>query len=339
MESLLDPADPAAETEVGSKIAPKPKRAAKTNAAGPSKRRTPRARSAAATKTSDGDSRPDTVLRTLGELHTQFAERAAAALSTALRTAVELRLAGVSRDTCSGYLRKLDRTACLCFVRVESIGEMAVAHCDAAILYPLIDRLLGGRGDYGPDTQRPLTPIELKMASRIFRLLLALWQSVWASMGDVRLEIMSVDSVGPEPTRFECDPRWIERLPPGEAVVGIECELKAGAARGKTTFCIPWRIAEQLAACGPRAGSMHPAPPPANDGRPTVQAVVDLANTSLAADELAGLQVGDIIATDTDHTAPLVVRVNGVPRFLARPGAYKGRKAVCVESAIEPTQE
>ena len=62
--------------------------------------------------------------------------------------------------------------------------------------------------------------------------------------------------------------------------------------------------------------------------------VVTLAKTTIQTEDLLGLQVGDIIATETDVHQPASVSVQGTPKFTARPGAYQGRKAVQFEARI-----
>jgi flagellar motor switch protein FliM len=44
--------------------------------------------------------------------------------------------------------------------------------------------------------------------------------------------------------------------------------------------------------------------------------------------------VGDIIATEKDVQRPLVVSVEGRPKFHAQPGAFKGHKAIQVVGPI-----
>jgi flagellar motor switch protein FliM len=70
----------------------------------------------------------------------------------------------------------------------------------------------------------------------------------------------------------------------------------------------------------------------------TIELVVELANTRIAVKESSELGVGDIITTDQDVLSPLVVRVDGAARFHARAGAYKGRKAICIEQRCEEGQ-
>jgi flagellar motor switch protein FliM len=66
-----------------------------------------------------------------------------------------------------------------------------------------------------------------------------------------------------------------------------------------------------------------------------VEVQVRLAQTRINAGELIGLRVGDIITTEKDKNSPLILSVEGIPKFRARPGAFKGHKAVLVESVVE----
>jgi flagellar motor switch protein FliM len=68
--------------------------------------------------------------------------------------------------------------------------------------------------------------------------------------------------------------------------------------------------------------------------RAAVEVTVELATTTLSTAELIGLRVGDVITTDHDLKQPLLVHVAGSPKFLARPGMFKGRKAICVEGPL-----
>ena len=65
-----------------------------------------------------------------------------------------------------------------------------------------------------------------------------------------------------------------------------------------------------------------------------VEVVVDLAETHIATSDLLELQVGDIITTEKDVRQPMVVSIEGRPKFHADPGVLKGRKAVQVSEMI-----
>jgi flagellar motor switch protein FliM len=48
-----------------------------------------------------------------------------------------------------------------------------------------------------------------------------------------------------------------------------------------------------------------------------------------------GLRVGDIIASEKDVKEPLIISVEGKPKFYASPGKYKGRKAIQIRAGFE----
>ena len=55
-----------------------------------------------------------------------------------------------------------------------------------------------------------------------------------------------------------------------------------------------------------------------------VQLVAQLADTKISTGDLLGLRIGDVITTDKDVHDPLVLSVEGVPKFRGPPGAFKG---------------
>jgi len=61
---------------------------------------------------------------------------------------------------------------------------------------------------------------------------------------------------------------------------------------------------------------------------------VRLARSRISTGELFTLRVGDIITTEKDIHSPLVVNVEGVPKFRAFPGAMKGHKAIRIADMI-----
>lgn len=70
--------------------------------------------------------------------------------------------------------------------------------------------------------------------------------------------------------------------------------------------------------------------------RAPIEVVVELAATRITTADMLELRVGDIIASEKDVHDPLVVYVEGKPKFYASPGKYKGRKAIQIQAGMEP---
>ena len=135
-------------------------------------------------------------------------------------------------------------------------------------------------------------------------------------------------------------------VPPNEVVVLISFELTIGDVRGMTNLCLPFnsieRISGKLTANSWVAYERKPASPESIKllserlSESVVEMVVQLAETKVTTGDLIGLRVGDIITTEKDIHAPMVVTIEGHSKFLGHPGAYKGHKAIQVESPVEP---
>ncbi|GHT25448.1 hypothetical protein FACS18942_00320 [Planctomycetales bacterium] len=66
-----------------------------------------------------------------------------------------------------------------------------------------------------------------------------------------------------------------------------------------------------------------------------VEFKVKLADAKIKMHELLNLRVGDIICTQKKVETPLLISVEGIPKFWGHPGTYKGYTAVQINETIE----
>ena len=269
-------------------------------------------------------------MRSLQTMHEGFGRNFGAALSALLRTIVEVKLTSVDQLTYSEFVFSLENPTCFNLINAPPLEGQLILDINLSLLFPIIDRLLGGGSDANPPARRPLTEIELRLVSRITDLFFAEMKHAWHNVLELDL---SVD-------RVESNPQLVQIVPPNEVVVLISFELTIGDARGMMNLCIPFNAIERV---NPRLVSNSwvaygkKSATPENIHRISgqlsgslVEVVVDLAETRIATADLIGLRVGDIIKTEKDVQRPLIVSVEGKPKFHAQPGAFKGRKAIQV---------
>jgi flagellar motor switch protein FliM len=273
-------------------------------------------------------------MRALQTLHEGFGRNYGAALSALLRSIVEVKLTSVDQLTYSEFVFSLENPTCFNVLTAEPLEGNLIFDINPSILYPIIDRLLGGGKETGPLARRPLTEIELRLVSRITGLFLDELRRAWDSVLPLNLAVLRVES----------NPQLVQIVPPNEVVVLIGFELTVGDLRGMMNLCIPFnsieRISGKLTAntwvSYGKAGATKDSIAKISrqlDGS-LIELVVTLAETQITTADLLGLRVGDIITTDHDRRKPLEVSVQGVPKFHARAGALKGRKAIQVEDAL-----
>ena len=85
-------------------------------------------------------------LRRLRTLDEGLAGDFGVALSDLLRCPVNVRLAGVDQLAYGEFVGGLQTPACFSLVKAEPLADRLMLDVEPAILYPMIDRLLGGRG-------------------------------------------------------------------------------------------------------------------------------------------------------------------------------------------------
>ena len=278
-------------------------------------------------------------MRALQTLHEGFGRNFGAALSALLRSIVEVKLTSVDQLTYSEFVFSLENPTCFNLLKADPLEGNLILDINPSILYPIIDRLLGGGREAGPLARRPLTEIELRLVSRITGLFLDELKHAWENVLELDLEVIQVES----------NPQLVQIVPPNEVVVLISFELTIGDIRGMMNLCIPYnsieRIGGKLSANSWVAYGRRQATPESVDQisstlcNSLVDLKVQLAQTRIGMGELIALRAGDIITTEKDVNDPLVVSVQGVPKFQARPGAFKGHKAISIEGIIDnPTE-
>jgi len=273
-------------------------------------------------------------MRALQTLHEGFGRNFAAGLSAMLRSMAEVKLTSVDQLTYSEFVFSLENPTCFNLLKAEPLEGNLILDVNPSILYPIIDRLLGGGREATIMARRPLTEIELRIVSRITSLFLEELHRAWQNVLDLHLEVVRVES----------NPQLAQIVPPNEVVVVISFELALGEVRGMMNLCIPYnaieRISGKLSANSWVAyGRRVATPENIEQIRQTLRSSlvgldVRLASAKISAGELIGLRVGDVITTQKDVHGPLLVSVEGVPKFRARPGAFKNHKAVCIEELI-----
>lgn len=278
-------------------------------------------------------------MKALQTLHEGFGRNFAAGLSAMLRSMVEVKLTSVDQLTYSEFVFSLENPTCFNLLRADPLEGNLILDINPSILYPMIDRMLGGGREGAVLARRPLTEIELRLVSRITGLFLHEMKHAWENVLELDLEVVRVES----------NPQLVQIVPPNEVVVLVSFEVALIDVRGMINLCIPYnsieRIGGKLSAnswvsYARREATAENVEELTKSIRNSfVEMNVRLARTRISMGDLLQLRVGDVITTDKDVRSPLLVSVQGVPKYFARAGAFKGRKAIEIESPIDDPTE
>ncbi|MBX7075618.1 MAG: flagellar motor switch protein FliM [Pirellulales bacterium] len=273
-------------------------------------------------------------MRALQTLHEGFGRNFGASLSAMLRRLVEVKLTSVDQLTYSEFVFSLENPTCFNLLKADPLEGTLILDINPSILYPIIDRLLGGGVENTAVARRPLTEIELGLVSHITELFLKELKHAWENVVALELSV----------ARVESNPQLVQIVPPNEVVVLVSFEVTLGDVRGMMNLCIPYNALERVggkltANSWVSYNRKHSTPETIENISQNLQGsvielAVELAETRITTKDLIELRVGDVITTAKDVHSPLVVRIQGRPKFYASPGAFKGQKAMEIQGEI-----
>ncbi len=277
-------------------------------------------------------------MRALEAIHEGFARNFGAALSSFLRTIIEVRVATAEQLTYSEFIHSLPNPTCFNLLSAPPLEGQMCLEISPLIIYPIIDRLLGGSNADLFIPQRPLTTIEWRLVKQITDRAMDILSEAWSGLLEVQFEVSETES----------NPHLVQIVAPNEVVVVMGLEIKMGQRAGTMSLCIPFNVIE------PVIGKLATQTWLAYQRKATNQdqiakmtsqlrtAAVNvrafLAETHITVNELMQLQPGDILKTDKPTKAEMIVQVEGKNKFAGRLGQLKGAKAIRITRLAEPTE-
>ncbi len=267
-------------------------------------------------------------IRALGSIHDGFARNFGATLSGFLRTIIEVRVVGVEQLTYSEFIHSLPNPTCFVIVQAPPLEGQMCIEVSPLIVYPIIDRLLGGSKSDMFIPQRPLTAIEWRLMRRLIDRALTHLSEVWRNLVEAKFEIVETES----------NPQLVHIVAPTEVVVFITFEIKMSQCAGTMSICIPFNTIETVLSKLTTQSWFGYRAKGATDverqriHRNLVNSKVDLTaflgQTRIKLDELRNLRPGDILQLDKPSTGEMILQIEGRNKFAGVPGQLRGRRAI-----------
>jgi flagellar motor switch protein FliM len=270
-------------------------------------------------------------------LHEGFSRELSAALSAMLRNICEVKLISVDQLTYSEFVFSLEDPTCFILVDSKGLDGKIILDLNPCIVFPIVDRLLGGSRETQGDgsVQRPLTQIEVRLATRVTDLILEALSNAWSDICDLQLKVVQIES----------NPQLVQIVPPNEVVVLISFEITFAESRGILNLCIPFNTIESKASkltstsWGPHEkrelDDAQKLNLNASLSMANVELSVEIAETELSTADVMNLEVGDIIMTEAPAELGAAIKISGRPMFRGMPGVYRGKKAIRITEMLE----
>jgi len=266
-------------------------------------------------------------IRALASIHEVFARNFGATLSGLLRTIIDVRVVGVEQLTYSEFVHSLPNPTCFAIVQAPPLEGQMCLEMSPLIVYPIIDRLLGGNNNEVFIPQRPLTSIEWRLIKRSHLHALEHLSEVWRNLADARFEIVGTES----------NPQLVHIVAPTEVVAFITFEIHLGQSSGTMSMCIPFNVIESvLSRLTTQSWFYKPKPPSdlhvqrltRNLIKSTVGLTAFLGQTRIKLSELRGLRPGDLVQLHKQPDEGLIVQIEGRNKYAGSPGQVRGHRAI-----------
>jgi flagellar motor switch protein FliM len=184
--------------------------------------------------------RPDRIakdqLRAIHLLHENFARSLASSLSAYLRAYVAVNLVSVEQLSFLEFSQCLPSPSCLVSLDMKPFEGAAVLEINPALVFPIIEMLLGGSARSLIKVNREITEIEQSVLDGLFRITLNDLKMAWHAVTPMEFTIQA----------HETEPQLLRILAPNEAVVAVSMEVHIGDNAGMMNIGIPSIVVKML---------------------------------------------------------------------------------------------
>jgi len=274
-------------------------------------------------------------IRTMHNLHEQFARTFSISLSAFLRTIVEVKLVSVDQISYEEFIRSLPNPTYLCIINMDPLEGNALMELSPTLSFPVVDRLMGGRGNVFKKN-RELTDIEQTIIEKVLYRSFDCLHEAWANVLPLNLSL----------ERPETNPQLLmQEYLPSEMVILMTFEVTMQDISGTLSFCIPYPTLEKIAgvfssttwysASKKELSEEHAEVLLDRLQRVDIPLTAYVSNTHISIRELLDLEEDDVLQLETRVDEDVVLQVGDEYRYYAKAGISRGKNAVQITKILK----
>jgi flagellar motor switch protein FliM len=281
--------------------------------------------------------RPDRIsknqIRSLHFVHDRFARNCSSSISAYLRTVVEITLENIVQTSYAEFLTTVSDPTCYAALALRPLDGVAALEINPAVVFPFIDRLLGGAGK-GLPSIRPMTEIEQSIVQSILKLIVDNLKESWKPVYAIDFLLTSV----------ETHPHMVQITAPNEMIVHFQFQIRMRDTISKMHLAMPTLALEPIIHIFDQEESSRKKVI-ADDSllhllrNVPVKVSIETAETSFPMQSLLSLQAGDTLVIDQRTEWPVLIKVAGKNKLHAMGQMDSNRRAFAVTGSVRPRRE
>jgi len=272
-------------------------------------------------------------LHTLSMIHENFARLLTTYLSAKLRTLVQINVFVVEQMTYNEFIISVSNPSLIAVVDFTPLKGAALIEMNPTIAFTIIDRLLGGTGEYKDKLREP-TEIENSIIEKVFKKMTKILSNAWKDIADIQTTM----------EKLETNSQFVQLVSPNEAVALITFNAKIGKSEGMINICIPHIVLEPIISkLSTRIWlSTSKREQPEMAKRVITDKVynmkadlrAELGKAHITVGEFINLAVGDVIALDKDIRSGTDIYIKNRLKYSGVIGVYHNRMAIKVQKTL-----
>lgn len=222
-------------------------------------------------------------------------------------------------------------------IKNDEISETdVIIQVSNAITFTMIDRLLGGKGEFS-DVNRDFTEIEITIMTDIMRAFAGLLKEPWLTHIDLEPRLISI----------ETNSRVVQTIGHEDTVIIVALEVEVNSSKSIVSVCIPAiNLDEIMSKFIPRYSGGRRKTDLAREQERRDSIMTGISTTDLVVKAVLGqinldmyevltLQVNDVIPLDKKISENIIVKVGERDWCDGKLGTYNNKKAVMIENFLE----
>jgi len=272
-------------------------------------------------------------LRSIRAIHDKMARSLASDISALMRSIVEIQLHSVDQMTYGEFLMSLPSPTSFNVFSLKPLDGKGVIELNPSIVFPMIDRLLGGNG--APfETTREFTDIELNLLDQILKVVTQNMKEVWSPIMDLYPIVEAKES----------SPNVVQIVAQNEIVIMVIMEIIIGQTSGMMNICYPVITIESLLPRLANRDLMLNETSGRKSRNKELRALLRGAKIELEAvlgyaemnmKQILDLEVGDIIKLNRPADDTVIVKVDGREKFVADFGVRRYRRSIKIREILK----
>lgn len=272
-------------------------------------------------------------LHTLSIIHENFARLLTTYLSAQLRTLVQVNVYYVEQMTYTEFISSIPNPSLISVVDFSPLKGAAIIEINPSVAFAIIDRLLGGTGEFREKLREP-TEIENGIIEKIFFKMTSILHEAWKDITEINASM----------EKLETNSQFIQLVSPNEAVALITFNVKIGKSEGMINICIPHIVIEPIISKLSTRIWLSNAKKEVSEktvhflrnkiSRMKVEVKAVIGSAQITVNDFINLKLGDVIPLDKNIRSETDIFIHNNLKFKGIVGIHHNKMAVKITRSM-----